>query len=136
MWEELHFSFILREECLFSSGLAIDITVSFFCALFCDFITLLPFSYQVTLPSELNPWAFALAAFFLEKYSQSSTCCHLCKLWPSFSYQCMCSCCMSLVAVRLFATNLESKFEPSQVFTLHITPYVSYLLFSQCFFFF
>lgn len=46
----------------------------------------------------------------------------------------MCSCCMSLVTVRLFATNLESKFELFQVFSLHITPYVSYLLFSQLFF--
>lgn len=87
----------------------------FFCvcvsALFCDFITFLPFSHQVILPRGLTSWALALAAFFLEKCSQSSTCCHLCKLWPSFSYHCMCSCCMPLVTVRLFATNLESKFE-------------------------
>lgn len=100
------------EENVFSIRLVIDITISsFFCALFCDFITSLPFSHQVILPRELNSWALALAAFFLEKCSQSSTCCHLCKLWPSFSYHCMCSCCMPLVTVRLFATNLESQFE-------------------------
>lgn len=105
--------------------------IFFFCALFCDFITFLPFSHQVILPRGLNSWALALAAFFLEKCSQSSTCCHLCKLCPSFSYHCMCSCCMPLVTVRLFATNPESKLEFFQdlVLTLHITPHISCLLF-------
>lgn len=116
---------------IFSICLVIDITISSFCALFCDFITFLPFSHQVILPRGLNSWALALAAFFLEKCSQSSTCCHLCKLCPSFSYHCMCSCCMPLVTVRLFATNPESKLEFFQdlVLTLHITPHISCLLF-------
>lgn len=75
----------------------------------------LPFSHQVILPTGLNSWALALAAFFLEKCSQSSACCHLCKLWPCFSYQCMCSCCMPLVTHNavLFTINLKSKFEMS-----------------------
>lgn len=95
------------------------------------------FSRQVILPRALNPWALALAAFFLEKCSQSSTCCHLCKLCPSFSSQCMCSCCMPLVAIRPFAANLESKFKHSKssVLSLQITPYVSCLLFFKVFFF-
>lgn len=108
--------------------------------MFCDFITFLPFSHQVILPRGLNPWAPAIAAFFLEKCSQSSTCCHLCKLCPSFSYQCMCSRCMPLVTVRLFATNLESKFKLSQgllsFITSNNTLCILFAIFQSFFFFF
>lgn len=71
-----------------------------YCALLWHYF--LPFSHQVLLPTGLSLWVLAFAVFFLEKFCQSSACCHNCKVWSSFTRYCMCSCCIPLGTIYFF----------------------------------